>query len=145
VIYMDLVSVFCRLLTSKEKHCYSPFSMMLNIGFLFWFDRYPTWGHSLFLVCQKVFMKNGWCVFLYPLRQHASLFLFLVGLGLNSGLHTCKAGALPIRFALAILEIGSHKPLAQTSFKPQSFQSQSSKKLSLQKWATGIQLTLVDS
>jgi hypothetical protein len=72
-----------------------------------------------------------------------ALFLLLLLLlswwdwGLNSGLHTCKAGALllqpHLQFILLwlFLEIGSHDLLALSTFELPSSQSQSPKELRL--------------
>jgi hypothetical protein len=56
------------------------------------------------------------------------LLLFLVALGFEQRLHTCKAGTLPLEphlqsiFALVILEMGSHKVFAQTGLEIPSSQ-----------------------
>jgi hypothetical protein len=53
------------------------------------------------------------------------LFLCVCDWGLNSELHTCKAGTLLLEpqlqsiFALVILEMGSHELFAQTNLEQQ--------------------------
>jgi hypothetical protein len=66
-----------------------------------------------------------WCVRCFFVWFLLLLLLgfFLVGLGFNSGLHTCKSRhstvwtTLPIHFSLVILEMGSHKLFAQAGLK----------------------------
>jgi hypothetical protein len=72
-----------------------------------------------------------------------SLSFFLMNWSLNSVVHTCRAGTLPLVphiqsiFSLVILEMVSHKLFAETGLKPWFSQYQPLKYLELQVCATG--------
>jgi hypothetical protein len=53
-------------------------------------------------------------------QEAQKAFLCVWDQGLNSGLHMCKAGALPLEPLRQIFEIGSLKLFAQDGFEQQS-------------------------
>jgi hypothetical protein len=84
--------------------------------------------------------------FLQVLVNTYYIFFFGWDWGLNSGLHTCKVGALLLELHLQSVLFwlfwrwGSRKISAHTGLKPQSSCSQPPNLLGLQVWATSPQL-----